>query len=166
MIKNIKKTIENESADIYTFRISKGYNKKLYKKYSNRKKINRLNALKVSSIEIVASKNKIDKYSISFNENFGLGSKYPICEENLFLLDCLTYGLLAIHIPKIIVIHSGDSARFKPITNNALIAQGYLCKRIGIIGFLLLIRWYLRMIIRYRKIFAIKYFIRGYRLKI
>ena len=166
MIDSVIDSINNNDADIYTFRIAKNKRGQLYKKYSNKKHIGRLYALKVSSIEIVVSKKIINKYSISFNEQFGIGSKYPICEESLFLLECLNYGAKIIHIPKIIVVHDNFSARFKPITNNALIAQGYLCKKIGIIGFILIIRWYFRMIIKYKKIFAIRYLIRGYRLKV
>ena len=166
MINSIIGSIEKNTSDIYTFRIAKNKKGELYKKYLNKRHINKFHILKVSSIEIVVSKKMIDKYSIFFNEKFGIGSQYPICEESLFLLECLNHGLKIIHIPKIIVIHEALSARFKPIANNALIAQGYLCKKIGIIGFALIIRWYFRMIIKYGKIFAIKYLIRGYRLKI
>ena len=166
MIDSIIDSIENNISDIYTFRIAKNKEGELYKKYLNKRHIDKLHILKVSSIEIVISKKMIDKHSILFNEKFGIGAKYPICEESLFLLECLNYGLKIIHIPKVIVVHEALSARFKPIANNALIAQGYLCKKIGVIGFALIIRWYFRIIIKYRKIFAIKYLIRGYRLKI
>ena len=61
MIKIIKNSIKNRNSDIYTFRISKGLGKELYKSYSNKIKINRINILKVSSIEIVISKEIVDK---------------------------------------------------------------------------------------------------------
>jgi len=166
MIDSVIDSIQNNTSDIYTFRIAKNKGGELYKKYSNKRHIDKLHILKVSSIEIVVSKKMINKYSIFFNEKFGIGAQYPICEESLFLLSCLNNGLKIIHIPKVIVVHESLSARFKPISNNALIAQGYLCKKIGIIGFALIIRWYFRIIIKYRKIFAIRYLIRGYRLKI
>jgi len=166
MIDSIIGSIEDNVSDIYTFRIAKNKAGELYKKYSNKKYLDKLHILRVSSIEIVVSKKIINKYSIFFNEKFGIGSEYPICEETLFLLEHLNQGLKIMHIPKVIVVHEDLSARFKPIVNNALIAQGYLCKKLGIIGFALIIRWYFRVLIKYRKIFAIRYLIRGYRLKI
>ena len=110
----------NNVSDIYTFRIAKNKKGELYKKYLNKRHIDKLHILKVSSIEIVVSKKMINKHSILFNEKFGIGAQYPICEESLFLLECLNHGLRIIHIPKVIVVHESPSARFKPIANNRI----------------------------------------------
>ena len=166
MIKIIKNSIKNRNSDIYTFRISKGADEGLYKKYSNKIKINRINILKISSIEIVVSKKMIDKHSIKFDENFGLGSKYPSCEENLFLLDCFDSGASIIHVPKIVVFHKNLGSRYSDINYNSLIAKGFICKKFGIIGIILLFRWYFRFSFKYRNIFLLKYFIKGYQLRL
>ena len=166
MIKIIKNSIKNNNSDIYTFRISKGPGKGLYKKYSNKEEINRINILKISSIEMVISKKIIDRNAIKFNENFGLGSKYPSCEENLFLLDCFDSGANIIHIPKIIVFHENLSTGYSKINSNSLIAKGFICKKFGIIGIILLFRWYFRFAFKYRNIFLIRYLIKGYRLRL
>ena len=165
MIDIILKTILSHKADIYGFRIAKDKNKNLYKKYSDRKNIDRLHSLKLSSIELVVSNNFIKNKLIRFNENFGLGSKYPNCEENLFLLDCFDKGAQIIHIPEIIVIHSNLGSGYLKIDNNALIAKGYVCRKLGLIGFFVILRWYIRIIVKYQKFSSIKYFIKGYRLR-
>jgi len=166
MIKIIQKSIKNENSDIYTFRIKRGKKEGLYKKYSNKKNISRINALKISSIEIVASKKMIDKYSIKFNENFGLGSPYPSCEENLFLLDCLDNGARIVHIPEIVVFHKDLSTGYSNINYNSLIAKGFICQKFGIIGIFLFFYWYFKFSLKYRNIFLLKYLIEGYRLRI
>ena len=164
MIRIIKESIVKQNSDIYTFRI--GRENTFYKKYSNKKYINRINSLKISSIEIVASKKMVDKYSIKFNENFGLGSTYPSCEENLFLLDCFDSGAHIIHVPKIVVFHNDLSTGYSEINYNALVAKGFICQKFGIIGLILLFRWYFRFSLKYRNIFLFKYFIKGYRLRL
>ena len=166
MIKIIKNSIKSKSSDIYTFRISKGIDKGLYKNYSNKVKINRINILKISSIEIVVSKRIVDKFSIKFNENFGLGSQYPGCEENLFLLDCFDVGANMIHVPEVVVFHDNLSTGYSDMNYKALIAKGYICKKFGIIGIILLFRWYFRFLIKYRNLFLIKYLIKGYKLRL
>ena len=96
MIESILDQIKSNKADIYTFRIAR--NKRcniMYKKYSNNPKVSKLRLLKISSIELIVSKKIINKYNIFFNENFGLGSKYPMCEENLFLLKDVCFETLS-----------------------------------------------------------------------
>ena len=107
-----------------------------------------------------------DKYSIKFDENFGLGSKYPSCEENLFLLDCFDVGPSIIHVPEIVVFHENLSTGYSDINYDSLIAKGFICKKFGIIGIILLFRWYFRFSFKYRNIFLLKYFIKGYRLRL
>ena len=166
MIEHILIEIQSKKADIYTFRISRNKSHSvMYKKYSSISKVSKLRLLKTSSIELVISKKMIDKYNIIFNENFGLGSKYPMCEENLFLLDCYIKKMKIIHIPKVVVIHEDISSGYGNISNKALIAKGYVCQKFGILGFLLILRWYIRIIVKYQKISSIKYFIKGYKLK-
>lgn len=46
-------------------------------------------AMRVSSIEIVAKVDFLRKYNLRFDENLGLGSALPSCEENLFFYDCV-----------------------------------------------------------------------------
>ena len=116
MVKSIISSIKSKNFDIYTFRIAHDYNGTLYKKYLTKQNVNKLQILKISSIEMVISKKIIDNYSILFNENFGLGSKYPSCEENLFLLECFNHKVKIGHIPKIIVIHEQKGSGYLKIS--------------------------------------------------
>ena len=166
MIESILDQIKSNKADIYTFRIAR--NKTcdiMYKKYSNNPKVSKLRLLKTSSIELIVSKKIINKYNIFFNENFGLGSKYPMCEENLFLLDYYQKNIKIIHIPKVIVEHENIGSGYTSINNNSLIAKGYICQKFGLIGLLVILRWYLRIIIKYQKFSSIRYFLKGYLIK-
>ena len=166
MIESILDQIKSNKADIYTFRISR--NKRcdiMYKKYSNNPKVSKLRLLKISSIELIVSKKIINKYNIFFNESFGLGSKYPMCEENLFLLDYYQKNIKIIHIPKVIVVHENFGSGYAPIDNNSLIAKGYVCQKFGLIGLLVILRWYFRIIIKYQKFSSIRYFLKGYLIK-
>ncbi|MBI9069912.1 MAG: glycosyltransferase [Salinivirgaceae bacterium] len=58
-----------------------------YKSYTFHKKHSLLNALKISSIEILVNVDFIKKNKITFNEKLGLGTNMPCCEENKFVLD-------------------------------------------------------------------------------
>ena len=166
MIESILDQIKFNQADIYTFRIAKDKTGNImYKKYSNNPKVSKLRLLQTSSIELIVSKKIINKYNIFFNENFGLGSKYPMCEENLFLLDYYQKNIKIIHIPKVIVVHEDIGSGYAPINNNSLIAKGYVCQKFGLIGLLVILRWYFRIIIKYQKFSSIRYFLKGYLIK-
>lgn len=81
--------IRKSSCDIiFTKIISLEDNDKHYKNYKFHQKHLRLNALKISSIEIVIRKSFINKNKILFSNEFGLGTNLPCCEENIFILDC------------------------------------------------------------------------------
>lgn len=62
----------------------------------------------VASIEI-ALRNDPIKRRIWFNENFGIGAKFPSGEEDIFLRDCLDAGLKAIYEPVTIACHDGPT---------------------------------------------------------
>lgn len=64
----------------------------------------------VNSIEITFKTQDIKNKGISFNENFGLGSKLTGGEENLFILDCINSGLNVLYIPIPIVIHPKETS--------------------------------------------------------
>ena len=66
----------------------------------------------VSSVTIAFRRERITAAGITFDERFGLGSKYPTGEENIFLKDCLDAGLILLYVPKIIVSHSHASSGY------------------------------------------------------
>jgi glycosyltransferase involved in cell wall biosynthesis len=100
----------NPTADIITFRAVTPEGK-FHDKLPNKKfKHNPKTILSVCSWMITFKKDSIIKNNLKFDDMFGLGSKYNIGEENIFLKDCLTSNLNVIHIPKEIVIHPEESS--------------------------------------------------------
>jgi len=59
-----------------------------YKNYSFHNKTSQLNCNKISSIEIIGRADFFRDKGLLFNEQLGLGSPLPCCEENLFIWDC------------------------------------------------------------------------------
>lgn len=77
------------------------------KKYSDNR-INNLNnrqILSQASIDIVVNLDKINKYNIKFDEEFGLGSINTSGEENIYLMDLKNSGCKVDYFPKIISYH-------------------------------------------------------------
>jgi len=92
-------------ADIITFQAELS-DLKLLKDYKNEAYWhNQRTIMKVTSFEIAFRRKKLLEKKLMFDENFGLGSKYPGGEENIFLLDALRKGLKILYIPSVIIIH-------------------------------------------------------------
>jgi glycosyltransferase involved in cell wall biosynthesis len=69
------------------------------------KEVSKRNLLTKSSIEIFINLNKIPKSILQFDEQFGLGARYPSGEENILLMDLHNLGYKIAYEPKIIVYH-------------------------------------------------------------
>lgn len=160
----IKETLLNEpSADVLTFRYAHSTNKKNSKKYFNKKYLNKYDLLKVSSIEVIVRRATLKKLNVKFDERFGLGSKYPSCEENLFLLNLYDKGSKIIHIPIIIVYHPAitSGSKFNP---QSLIAKGYLCRKYNITGFFILLYWSFKFSYKHGRYDIFNHLLKGYAL--
>jgi len=164
-IKIIKNSIINNRADIYTFRIALDDKGNLYKKYYNFNLFPKLSILKISSIEIVVSRTFIKNNNILFDERFGLGSKYPKGEENIFILHCYAHKARITHIPKVIVIHEEPISRINQNNRESLMAQGFIAKKYPFFGIFLILRWYLRILFKYRDVKSIRHLINGFFIK-
>ncbi len=100
----------NEFAAALTFRIQTPEGRP-YRKYSKNKFVhNWRSVLKVSSISVAFNINQIKDAELRFDEDFGLGAKYPTGEENIFLNDMLKRGLRIVNIPQTIVVHPAESS--------------------------------------------------------
>jgi hypothetical protein len=55
--------------------------------------------MKLSSVHLTFRKDRLTKANISFDENFGAGTKFYMGEENIFLADCLRKGLVVYYVP-------------------------------------------------------------------
>lgn len=102
--------------------------------------LNKLNAARVSSVEMVLSRATVEKYKLRFDEQFGLGAKYPSGEEYIFVNDLLNKGCRAAFYPAYLCKHppvtSGHDFYSTP---EKIMAKGAMIRRsnIYIMGFLM-----------------------------
>ena len=130
---------KNPSVDLHTIRMEYLDNTS-YKKYPNKNHLNRINSLRVSSVELIVSKKFVTQNDIRFNKNLGLGSKFPSTEENVFFLDIFDKGGLISHYPEFLLNHEYMDRRTIHFGNEFILkAKGAFCRRYGgITGFLIL----------------------------
>lgn len=104
----IKEEYRKSNYDLITFQAENEKGKKHFnlKQWLH----NRLSVLKIWSWGITFKRNSIIDNKISFDENFWLGTKYPVWEENIFLTDCIKKWLHIYHSDKSIVIHPDESS--------------------------------------------------------
>lgn len=110
----IEKFEEYNDQDIITFRYESSNN---VKKYPSSKCYlsNPTKGYYVTSFEIAFRKDAV-KGKIWFNENFGIGAKFPSGEEDVFIKDCLDAGLKGIFIPMTIVTHESSTTSQRNLT--------------------------------------------------
>ena len=102
---------QNPDADIITFQIvtpegnpfNAGYPSQL--QWHTQRSI-----LRCASIEIAFKRESIIRAGLSLDTNFGLGSKYRVHDEIIFLKDAMDKGLKLLYVPIPIVIHPAESS--------------------------------------------------------
>jgi hypothetical protein len=105
LLRIIRKFEDNPQLDIATFKYS-GNDRKFYPDYSfDLRKPPK--GYFVTSFEIAFRRNKIIKSEIKFNENFGIGAKFPAGEEDIWLHDLLRKRFIGRFFPIIIAHHEG-----------------------------------------------------------
>lgn len=98
-------------ADIITFQIETPEGHLFNPSYPNSPQPhNWRSILRCASIEIAFKLESIKKANLALNENFGLGSKYKVHDEPVFLNDALKKGLKIYYEPIPIVIHPAESS--------------------------------------------------------
>ena len=144
-IMKVKQYIEEGTADIYTVRTMCGEINHPYKNYSNKTRLKRRDIVSISTIEIIASRQYIIDSQVKFNASMGLGTKFPSCEENIFLLDLFDLGAEIQHIPEYVQNHPYINRTISFSNPDILFAKGVFCKRYnGLMGVLLLLFWLIR----------------------
>lgn len=147
----IQSAFHKSDSDIICFQVH-GIEKE-FKKYSSQKyKVNFLNSMKISSVEIAVRKEALIRNKIAFDELFGSGSIFKMGEENIFLYDCLKKGMKIEYTPqKIADLHIGNSSWFKGFNEEYLIDRGAVFYRMSRCFFLILI---IQFAIRKRSLFS------------
>lgn len=98
--------------------------------------LNKLSAARVSSVEMVLSRTAVEKCKLRFDEQFGLGAKYPSGEEYIFVTDLLDQGCRAAFYPAYLCKHppvtSGHDFYSTP---EKIMAKGAMFRRVfGFLG--------------------------------
>lgn len=98
-------------ADVITFQIQTTEGKPFKPNYSNVESYHdKMSILKCASIEITFKRESIINQGLSLDLEFGLGSKYRVHDEIIFLRDALDKGLKCVYIPVPIVVHPPESS--------------------------------------------------------
>ena len=138
-------------ADIIAF-IVEHENKKFEKSPFKEGKLNFIKSLRISSVQMTINLDSIKKKNVSFDENFGSGSKYFMGEENIFISDCFKKKMKIYYIPQKIgtlrVIN--ESRWFKGYNKDFFIVKGAVFYRMSKIFYHLLI---LQFAIRKKKLY-------------
>ncbi len=101
----------NPEADIITFQIATPDMKPFKANYLEHEQWHNLRtALKCASIEIAFRTKKIKESGLRLNMEFGLGSRYRIHDDVIFVSDAIKMGLKVKYMPIPIVIHPEESS--------------------------------------------------------
>lgn len=136
-------------ADVYVGRIWAPDADAWYKPYRFGDPLGRLDVLRVTSIEVVLDVEFLRSHDLRFDEDFGVGARFPAGEENLLLLDAFDAGAVIRHIPEVIVHHPRDPQRARTRNRDpaSMMARGLVARRVGgPAGLGLAIRWSWRSI--------------------
>lgn len=128
--KHVKETFVKSNTDVACFQIFDPEKKEYYKLYPSQKKenISHREIFNKSSIEIFVNLDNVDKQLVKFDEQFGLGAKYPSGEENIFLHDLLKAGYKISYYPKVVVHHSKPDIKTR-LNLPIFVSKGPLFKR-------------------------------------
>lgn len=139
----------NESADILTFAIG-GCNRK---PLLLAKKINYLTSMKIHSVQMTLLRKKIIDKKLSFDVNFGAGSKLFMGEENIFLFDCLKNNVSIRNVTKKIAnLLESESTWFRGFNKQYFKVKGAVYYRMSkYLYWFLIFQFVIRKYSRYKK---------------
>lgn len=138
--------LNNPDIDIFAFQVE-GIEKKFKNYEPKEKKINIINSMKLSSVQLIYKTEFIKKNKLLFDEAFGSGSKYSMGEENIFLVDALKSKAKIKYFPKQIAqVHLKDSSWFKGFNSKYFFDRGAINYRMFgyIVGFLMCLIFLIR----------------------
>lgn len=97
-----------------------------YKRYRPLRRFRKVHLLQFSSIEVICRLGVLHAHSIAFDERFGLGTPYPCCEENLFLLRMFEVTEDIAQSEEACVFHSTLAAGRLELAYGHFFARGYV----------------------------------------
>lgn len=163
-IKQVVESMNLNNIDVATGIVVTDGEKK-FKKYSERNhKHNKQSILRVGTVEIVCRRLSILKTDL-FPEDMGAGATYPLCDEPVFLNDCLNKSLKVMFLSIPLCYHPPISSGSNQ-NEKYTIARGVCFRRIfGRKALFLLVLFSLKMKIKFRQLKLFNYMkllVRGY----
>ncbi len=128
----VQTSFNNTNSDILCFQIYDPIQNVYYKEYpsDSQQTVPLKGLFRKSSIEIFLSLEKVKIEDIAFDEQFGLGAKYPSGEENIFLFSLYNKGYKKIsYIPKKIIFHKKPTMESR-INHKTFIGKGPMFKEL------------------------------------
>lgn len=121
----------HKNHDGFRFEFLNG-NGKFDKKYPNhfKEKLSKFEILNTSSVELVFKRKSIQKINLKFDENFGLGTRFGMGEEAIFVADGVKKGLKIGFAPQIILSHPQSSTGHKTALSEIYFIQSAVFYRI------------------------------------
>lgn len=117
---------DNVAIMIYRIVLENG---SFFRNYKNLKVIKSIaDLIGLCSIEMVLNKSYIQNYNLKFNENFGLGTDFPVGEEFLYAAQLFKAGAKIKFNDAAIVIHSSNHSAKDVMNPNILAARGAIYK--------------------------------------
>ena len=104
----------------------------LAKKYPKefQSKLTKFEILNTSSVELVFKRESLIKANMQFDENFGLGAKFFMGEEAIFVSDGIKNGLKMGFVPEKLLSHSQPSTGIKTAVSEIYFVQSAVFYRI------------------------------------
>ncbi len=102
-----------------------------------KEKISQLELFNILSIEMTFNSEMLVKLGLQFDENFGLGSRFKMGEEAIFLSDVKSKNQLLIIEPQVVVVHSPLSTDDTISFEERYYIQGAFFKRVENINYYL-----------------------------
>lgn len=125
----VHETLAKNNCDIACFQIYDPEQNVYYKDYpENKDEVTGRQIFRKSSIEIFISLKSIPLSDLAFDNDFGLGAKYPSGEENIFLKGLVDKGAKMYYFPEVVVYHLKPLAATR-LTPAQLISKGPLFKK-------------------------------------
>ncbi|WP_174728961.1 glycosyltransferase [Mesobacillus harenae] len=138
-----------KESDVICFQIYDPVQESYYKPYpqTDIPEIKMRQVFQRSSIEIFIQLSRLKKEDLRFNENFGLGARYPSGEENIMLSCLFRKGYKISYENRVVVYHAKPSQKSR-LNLNTFKSKGPLLKEIfgPYTGFLMLSALFLKKI--------------------
>ncbi|MGR5066500.1 glycosyltransferase [Photobacterium sp. DNB22_13_2] len=121
---NMLKKIGSDEVDVAIGRVKTDCGVDFKSYTDTNKDLNIVSAAKVSSIEICINREKVNSLGVRFNEQFGLGTSLPSCEEYIFVTDLIKLGCIVKRYPYYINTHPKESSGQNFKCEKTLTAKG------------------------------------------